>query len=250
MATYLGEIILVGFNFAPSGWAFCNGQVLPISGNEALFSLLGTTYGGNGSTTFALPDMRGRAPVHFGQGSGLSNYTLGALTGAETVTLTSSQMAAHTHTIDTSSLSITARCKNGGADTTSPLNAVPAIEASAAPLTDATLTAGSTTARRVHVTELRTRINALRGRYALSAFSFTDPTLVAGATTINALHITELRTALAAVYTQGLGQAAPSYVDPNLGAGTAVRAVPKPVSPLANPPSSAPSIRIAISAVE
>jgi len=82
---FIGEIRLVGFNFAPHGWAFCDGQILSISQNPALFSLLGTTYGGNGSTTFALPDLRGRVPVHAGSGPGLSPYSLGQRAGVESV---------------------------------------------------------------------------------------------------------------------------------------------------------------------
>jgi microcystin-dependent protein len=78
---FLGQILLVPYNFAPRGWAFCQGQILPISQNTALFSLLGTTYGGNGQTTFALPDLRGRVPIRAGQGPGLSNHTLGELEG-------------------------------------------------------------------------------------------------------------------------------------------------------------------------
>ncbi len=96
---FLGEIRIVGFNFAPRGWAFCNGQLLPISQNTALFSLLGTIYGGNGQTTFALPDLRGRVPVHFGQGPGLSNYDQGEITGTEAVTLTTNELPAHAHSV-------------------------------------------------------------------------------------------------------------------------------------------------------
>ena len=88
---------MFGFTFAPRGWAFCNGQLLPISQNTALFSLLGTNYGGNGTTTFGLPDLRGRVPNHFGQGPGLSNYTQGQSAGQENVTLIGSQLPPHTH---------------------------------------------------------------------------------------------------------------------------------------------------------
>jgi len=84
-------------NFAPRGWALCNGQLMSIAQNTALFSLLGTTYGGDGRVTFGLPDLRGRAPLHFGQGPGLSNYTQGEVSGTETVTLLSTQMPAHSH---------------------------------------------------------------------------------------------------------------------------------------------------------
>lgn len=91
---YLGEISWVAFNFAPKNWALCNGQLLSISQNQALFSLLGTTYGGNGQTTFALPDLRGRAPIHVGQG-----HTLGEIGGAQTHTLNTAEMPTHTHTV-------------------------------------------------------------------------------------------------------------------------------------------------------
>ncbi len=94
---FVGEIKPVGVNFAQRGWAFCNGQLLPIAQNTALFSLLGTTYGGDGRTTFALPDLRGRVPIHHGQGAGLGNYNLGAKGGAESFALNSTQMPAHNH---------------------------------------------------------------------------------------------------------------------------------------------------------
>jgi microcystin-dependent protein len=94
---FLGMIAIYGFNFAPRGWAMCNGQILPIAQNTALFSLLGTTYGGNGQTTFALPDLRSRVPIHFGQGPGLSSYDLGQAAGTESVTLTVNQMPGHNH---------------------------------------------------------------------------------------------------------------------------------------------------------
>jgi microcystin-dependent protein len=89
---YLCEILIVPYNFAPRGWAFCNGQLLNIASNAALFAILGTTYGGNGTTTFALPNLNGRAPIGVGQGPALPNYTLGQTTGAETHTLTVNQM--------------------------------------------------------------------------------------------------------------------------------------------------------------
>ncbi len=100
---FLGEIRMFGFGFAPQGWALCNGQLLPISQNTALFSLLGTTYGGDGRTTFALPDMRSRVPVCQGQGPGLSSYAEGQAGGAETVTLAAAQMPGHTHPVKASS---------------------------------------------------------------------------------------------------------------------------------------------------
>jgi len=94
---FLAEIRLFPYNFAPRGWAFCQGQLLAISQNTALFALLGTTYGGNGVTTFGLPDLRGRVAVHVGQGPGLSPYDLGQVGGTETVTLTTAQIAPHPH---------------------------------------------------------------------------------------------------------------------------------------------------------
>jgi len=99
----VGEIRMFGFGFAPQGWALCNGQLLPINQNQALFSLLGTTYGGDGKTTFALPDLRSRVPVGQGQGPGLSSYTEGQAGGAETVTLAAAQMPGHTHPVKASS---------------------------------------------------------------------------------------------------------------------------------------------------
>jgi microcystin-dependent protein len=94
---YLGQIQPFGFNFAPRGWAQCNGQLLPINQNTALFSLLGTIYGGDGRTTFALPDLRGRAALHMGTGPGLSPATIGEKAGNETETLNQNQMPSHTH---------------------------------------------------------------------------------------------------------------------------------------------------------
>ena len=98
--TFLGEIRMFAGNFAPYGWAFCQGQLLPIAQNQALFSLLGTTYGGDGRTTFALPDLRGRVPVGFGQGPGLSNREIGEKFGSELVTLNINQMPSHNHTVN------------------------------------------------------------------------------------------------------------------------------------------------------
>jgi len=97
---YIGEIAMVGSNFAPRGWAFCDGQLLPIAQYTALFSILGTTYGGDGRTTFALPDLRGRSPLHEGAGPGLSNRMLGARGGTDNVTLTQTQMPAHVHQME------------------------------------------------------------------------------------------------------------------------------------------------------
>lgn len=100
---FLGEIIMVGFTFCPRGWAECDGQLLSISQNSALFSLLGTTYGGDGRTTFALPDLRGRVPLHTGTGPGLSNRPQGQKDGEEKNTLTVQQMPEHNHSAQASS---------------------------------------------------------------------------------------------------------------------------------------------------
>ena len=99
---FVAEIRIFGFNFAPKGWAFCDGQLLPISQNTALFSLLGTTYGGDGRSTFALPDLQGSVPVHPGQGPGLSLYDLGQSGGSQAVTLLQSEVPPHTHAFNAS----------------------------------------------------------------------------------------------------------------------------------------------------
>jgi microcystin-dependent protein len=99
---FVAEIRIFPFNFAPKGWARCDGQLMPLSQNTALFSLLGTTYGGNGKSNFALPDLQGRAPMHPGQGQGLSLHDLGEAGGAETVTLLQSEIPGHAHTMNAS----------------------------------------------------------------------------------------------------------------------------------------------------
>lgn len=99
---FVAEIRIFPFNFAPRGWAWCDGQLLPLSQNTALFSLLGTTYGGNGKSNFALPDLQGRAPMHPGQGPGLSLHDLGETGGSETVTLLESEIPSHRHTLSAS----------------------------------------------------------------------------------------------------------------------------------------------------
>ncbi|MEZ0611771.1 phage tail protein [Fibrella sp. WM1] len=99
---FIAMIGLFGFNFEPRGWAFCDGRLLPISQNSALFALIGTFYGGNGTTNFALPDLRGRAPIGQGQGPGLTPRTIGEASGSETVTLLQSQMPAHNHLMNVS----------------------------------------------------------------------------------------------------------------------------------------------------
>jgi microcystin-dependent protein len=118
---FIGEIRIVGFTFAPRGWALCNGQLLSIAQNTALFSLLGTTYGGNGTSTFALPDLQGRFPMHFGTGPGLTPRTQGEVSGTETVTLLTTQMPAHTHLA-----TVTLRGNSGDASADTPQANVPA----------------------------------------------------------------------------------------------------------------------------
>jgi microcystin-dependent protein len=112
---FIGEIRMFAGNFAPTGWALCNGQLLSIAQNDALFALIGTTYGGNGQTTFGLPDLRGRIPVHQGAGAGLSNYLVGQAGGSESVTLISSQMPIHGHGV---------HCTSSDADRRSPKGAL------------------------------------------------------------------------------------------------------------------------------
>jgi microcystin-dependent protein len=105
---YLGEIALISFNFPPKGWAFCNGQLLPINQNQALFNLLGTTYGGNGATNFALPDLRGVVPIHQGQGPGLSPRALGSRGGEPAHTVVLGELPSHAHVARGSSVAGTA----------------------------------------------------------------------------------------------------------------------------------------------
>ena len=102
---FLAEIRMVGFNFAPRGWAFCDGQILPINQNQSLYSLLGTTYGGDGRTSFALPDLRGRTPIHVGASNG-TLHTLGQKSGAESVTLSEAEMPRHRHVVQGSSVAV------------------------------------------------------------------------------------------------------------------------------------------------
>jgi len=110
---YIGEIRMVGFNFAPIDWALCNGQLLPISQNDALFNLIGTTYGGDGQNTFALPNLQSRIPFHMGSNAG-NTLILGELAGTETVTLTTNQLPIHTHSLAASSAGGTQASPAGG----------------------------------------------------------------------------------------------------------------------------------------
>ena len=132
---FIGQIVGFGGNFAPRGWAFCQGQLLAIAQNTALFSILGTTYGGNGQTTFALPDLRGRVPVQQGTGPGLSPYVLGEQTGSETVTLISTQMPAHNHALLASTEDAGVKNPTGQvlATTTSPTYVATPIDTTMAP---------------------------------------------------------------------------------------------------------------------
>jgi microcystin-dependent protein len=125
---YLGEIRMVGFNYAPQGWALCNGQTLSISANNALFALLGTTYGGNGTTNFNLPDLQGRMPLHAGAGANLPVYVQGQKAGNESIILTQQQMPMHTHVATftpsggggTPSVNVTINGSNQPGNSTSP----------------------------------------------------------------------------------------------------------------------------------
>lgn len=113
MEGVMAVVTMVAYDFAPKNWAYCNGQILPIAQNQALFSLLGTTYGGNGVNTFALPNLQGRTPVGVGQGAGLSNYTLGEMTGTEGVSLTQQNLPAHSHN---GTINVTPRAGNSADD--------------------------------------------------------------------------------------------------------------------------------------
>jgi microcystin-dependent protein len=111
---YVGEIRMFAGNFAPAGWAFCDGSLLPISENDTLFQLIGTTYGGDGNQTFGIPDLRGRLPIHMGQGPGIgSNYLLAQAGGTETVTLTNNQIPAHNHLLMVSGTAASASSPQG-----------------------------------------------------------------------------------------------------------------------------------------
>jgi len=110
---FVAEIRIFPFNFPPKGWAFCDGQLLPISQNTALFSLVGTFYGGDGKSTFALPNLQGITPLFWGQGPGLSLYDIGETAGSETVTLLTSELPSHTHTASAQTVSATVADPNG-----------------------------------------------------------------------------------------------------------------------------------------
>jgi microcystin-dependent protein len=135
MDPFVAEIRIFPFNFAPKGWAFCDGQLLPLSQNTALFSLLGTTYGGDGKSTFALPDMQGNAPMHPGQGPGLSLHDLGETGGSETVTLLESEIPAHAHNLMASGTSSSKPNPSGNALARVQSGATPYVPPAGAPLT-------------------------------------------------------------------------------------------------------------------
>ena len=132
---YLGEIRMFAGNFAPSGWQFCNGQLLSISQYSALFAILGTTYGGNGTTNFALPNLQGRVAIHWGNGAGLSPYVIGQQAGVENVTLLATQMPVHNHSVNAVA---------SGGNSATPASALPAIESTGTSLDYSTAAAGTT----------------------------------------------------------------------------------------------------------
>jgi len=132
---FVAEIRIFPFNFAPKGWAWCDGQLLPLSQNTALFSLLGTTYGGNGKSNFALPDLQGRAPMHPGQGPGLSLHDLGETGGSETVTLLESEIPSHNHFVKVSTEQGDVQEPTSTTSVARPVGALPFVPAAGAPLT-------------------------------------------------------------------------------------------------------------------
>ena len=134
MDPFVAEIRIFPFNFAPKGWAFCDGQILPLSQNTALFSLLGTTYGGDGKSNFALPNMAGNAPMHPGQGPGLSLHDLGETGGSDTVTLLESEIPSHSHNLMASGSAGTKPNPIGNAPSRV-TGATPYVPAAGAPLT-------------------------------------------------------------------------------------------------------------------
>lgn len=129
---FVGEIRLFPFNFAPLGWALCQGQLLPISQNTALFSLLGTQFGGNGTSNFALPDLQGRVAVNQGTGAGLSSYFIGQSGGVENLTLTAQEIPSHAHTLTAAG---TLKAKNAGGNSQTPAGNAPAAESEGATAT-------------------------------------------------------------------------------------------------------------------
>ncbi len=140
---YIGEIRMFGGNFAPFGWALCNGQLLSISENEALFSLIGTTYGGDGQSTFALPNLQGRIPIHAGVGPGLSPHQLGEMGGVETVTLTAGEVPGHRHAFAASTEAASSPDPAGNVLASGPVISLYTSEAPARPLGQDTIAPSS-----------------------------------------------------------------------------------------------------------
>ena len=142
---YLGQITMFGFGFAPKGWALCNGQTLAINQNAALFSLLGTSYGGNGVQTFALPNLQAALPVCEGQGAGLSSYVLGQVGGNATVTLLQSQLPTHNHTLNASKTNAVSATFSGQIPATTTVGSPPNFYSTSGspPLTFVSLAAGA-----------------------------------------------------------------------------------------------------------
>lgn len=149
MEGYIAEIRMFAANFAPRNWAYCQGQILSIASNTALFSLLGTTYGGNGVQTFGLPNFASRAAIGTGQGAGLSFVSLGEMDGTETVTLTTQQMPSHTHT---AAGTVSPRAFNGTGDETNPFTTYPANSTSTSGNLYSTTSNGSMGANNANVT--------------------------------------------------------------------------------------------------
>ena len=168
MDPFLAEIRIFAGNFAPTGWATCDGQILPITQNTALFSLLGTTYGGNGTSTFALPNLQGRVPVHPGQGPGLSAYSLGQSGGVESVTLLASEMPQHAHgLVANSALGEASGPANNVHGLASAGNAIYATSAPNTPMNPAALdpTGGGQPHNNMQPYQVLTYIIALQGVY-------------------------------------------------------------------------------------
>jgi microcystin-dependent protein len=143
---FVAQILWFPFNFAPRGYAFCQGQILPISQNTALFSLLGTTYGGNGTSNFALPNLQGNVALGFGQGQGLSNYSQWEIGGSQALTLLTSNLPLHTHPVTSAPGASTIACKNGPGNQPTPAGNVPAIESTGVTATFSTVSPDNTMA--------------------------------------------------------------------------------------------------------
>jgi len=143
---FIGEIRMVGFNFAPRGWMLCNGQLLAIQQYAALFSLLGTQYGGNGTTNFALPNLQSRVPIHQGTGAGLSTYVMGQMGGLQSVTLQTSNLPAHQHPLSSANAKLGFGAYDGAGNQASPAGHVPAIESTGTSLNYSDQTPNASTA--------------------------------------------------------------------------------------------------------